>query len=320
MNATPPNAKPFRRRQSRLRLRWATTFRGRCRRRPQAPPTPTPACGDRGALDRLEDGDRRGERGADGAHADRLRRHQPAEEPEPARAHAPGARAAAASARDAARTARAAAREARRQPAAARLACRRRARDRRPDGRACSARPNPTAPTAGPPTPEPRRRDDQDDRHRRLGVRRGARRDLRARPLENGRRRSRSRAAARGKARPGLEYKKPAPITVPMISDGRLRGYVVAKVVFTGDAKALHALSDRSPAVRARRGVPAHLHRRQDRVRPHVEIQPRRHHQGDQDDVNTRLGLDLIKDVLIDELNYVDKETLKQRATNKEDG
>lgn len=41
----------------------------------------------------------------------------------------------------------------------------------------------------------------------------------------------------------GLEYRRVEPINVPMIIDGAVRGYVVAKLVFTADAAALHKLA-----------------------------------------------------------------------------
>ncbi len=50
----------------------------------------------------------------------------------------------------------------------------------------------------------------------------------------------------------GLEFRRPAAITVPMIDDGELRGYVVAKVVFTADAGELHAFPNGSAALRSR--------------------------------------------------------------------
>ena len=81
----------------------------------------------------------------------------------------------------------------------------------------------------------------------------------------------------------GLEVRHPDAITVPMISDGKLRGYVVAKISFTTDAAALAGFAHRPAAFRRRRGLPPHLHRRQGRVRPSVQVQPRqdhRRHQG----------------------------------------
>jgi hypothetical protein len=110
----------------------------------------------------------------------------------------------------------------------------------------------------------------------------------------------------------GLEYRKPAPITVPMISDGRLRGYVVAKIVFTANAKDLHDFP----------GAPQPFILDEAFRRIYTDGKVEFDHLSKYNldditakikaDVNARLGSDLIHDVLIDELNYVDKNSLKQ--------
>lgn len=108
----------------------------------------------------------------------------------------------------------------------------------------------------------------------------------------------------------GLEYRKPAPITIPMISDGRLRGYVVAKVVFTANAQALHDFPvDPQPFV---------LDEAFRRIYTDGRIEFDQMSKYNLDDmtsaikksVNARLGTELIQDVLLDELNYVDKDSL----------
>lgn len=115
----------------------------------------------------------------------------------------------------------------------------------------------------------------------------------------------------------GLEYVKPGPITIPMISDGRLRGYVVAKVVFTADAQTLHDFPvDPQPFV---------LDETFRRIYTDGKVefdQMSKYNLNEitaaiKTNVNTRLGSELIQDVLIDELNYVDKETLKQAGETK---
>jgi hypothetical protein len=112
----------------------------------------------------------------------------------------------------------------------------------------------------------------------------------------------------------GLEYRRPAAITVPMISDGKLQGYVVAKVVFTANAQDLHDFPiDPQPFVldEAFRRIYTdgkvefdHLSKYNlDDITSSIK-----------DAVNKRLGSNLIVDVLIDQLNYVDKNSLKQAA------
>jgi hypothetical protein len=112
----------------------------------------------------------------------------------------------------------------------------------------------------------------------------------------------------------GLEYRRPAAITVPMIADGRLQGYVVAKVVFTANAQDLHDFPiDPQPFV---------LDEAFRRIYTDGKVEFDHLSRYNLDDittgiktaVNTRLGADLLVDVLIDELNYVEKDSLKQPA------
>jgi hypothetical protein len=109
-----------------------------------------------------------------------------------------------------------------------------------------------------------------------------------------------------------LEFRKPAAITVPMVSDGRLRGYVVAKITFTANAKDMHAFPiDPQPFV---------LDEAFRRIYTDGKVEfdhMSKYNLGEmtaaiKKAVNTRLGVDLVDDVLIEELNYVDKEAIKQ--------
>jgi hypothetical protein len=109
----------------------------------------------------------------------------------------------------------------------------------------------------------------------------------------------------------GLEYRKPDPLTVPMISDGRLRGYVVTRIVFTANARELHEFPiDPQPFV---------LDETFRRIYTDGKVEFDQMSKYNLDEiasaiktnVNARLGLELIKDVLFDELNYVDKDSLK---------
>ena len=113
----------------------------------------------------------------------------------------------------------------------------------------------------------------------------------------------------------GLETRHPAAITVPMISEGKLRGYVVAKVVFTADAAALRdAPIDPQPFVTDE--AFRHIYTDGKVEFDHLAKYNLDKITGDiRDAVNKRLGTDLIKDVLIEELNYVDAEQLKKQQT-----
>ncbi|MBZ0227776.1 MAG: hypothetical protein K8F58_04880, partial [Bauldia sp.] len=110
----------------------------------------------------------------------------------------------------------------------------------------------------------------------------------------------------------GLEYRKPGPLTVPMISDGRLSGYVVAKIVFTAQARALRDFPiDPQPFV-----MDAAFRRIYTDGR--IEFDQMSKYNLDEitsaikANVNSRLGFDLIQDVLVEEINYVPKDGLKQ--------
>ena len=122
-------------------------------------------------------------------------------------------------------------------------------------------------------------------------------------------------AQKKGPIPEGLEYKKPPALTVPMISDGRLRGYVVAKIVFTADARALSEFPvDPQPFV---------LDEAFRRIYTDGKVEFDKMSKYNLDDltksikanVNARLGTDLIHDVLVDEVSYVDKDSMKEPGT-----
>jgi flagellar basal body-associated protein FliL len=121
-----------------------------------------------------------------------------------------------------------------------------------------------------------------------------------------------ARVEAQGPVVNGLEYRKPPALTVPMISDGRLRGYVVAKIVFTASAEALRGFPiDPQPFV---------MDEAFRRIYTEGKVEFDKMSKYNLEDitkaiktnVNARLGSELIQDVLLDEINYVDKDSLKQ--------
>jgi len=107
----------------------------------------------------------------------------------------------------------------------------------------------------------------------------------------------------------GLEYFHPPAITVPMISDGRLRGYVVAKLVYTADSHAVHAFPVDPEAF-----VMDEAFRR---IYTDGKVEFDEMTKAIRTNVNTRLGADLVHDLLIEEVNYVDKESLKNQAADE---
>jgi hypothetical protein len=125
-------------------------------------------------------------------------------------------------------------------------------------------------------------------------------------------------AQVRAETKPsGLEYRHPAAITVPMISGGALRGYVVAKIVYTGDAAALRE-SPVDPEPFVLDEAFRHIYTDGKVEFDHLAKYNLDKITGDiKDAVNKRLGSNLIKDVLIGELNYVDKAQLDKQTAQK---
>jgi hypothetical protein len=111
----------------------------------------------------------------------------------------------------------------------------------------------------------------------------------------------------------GLEHVRPKMISVPIIADGAVGGYVVAQFVFTVDAKDLKRLSvppepllldEAFKTIYAGESVDFRHFRKQDLPGLSKKIKG---------GVNKRIGSELVKDVLIQELNYVPKEEARGR-------
>jgi len=121
--------------------------------------------------------------------------------------------------------------------------------------------------------------------------------------------------AAHGDGKPpalaGLEYRKLPTLTVPMIIDGTVKGYVLAKLVFTADSGVLRTLTvdptvfvvDASFAeiyingrVESGRLTKYNLQDMLGRIKAAA---------------NTRLNGSVVRDVLVDSLNYIDKADMR---------
>ena len=106
----------------------------------------------------------------------------------------------------------------------------------------------------------------------------------------------------------GLESEKTQPISVPMIKDGAVQGYVVAQFAYTIDAATLKRLT-----------VPPEVFMVDEAFRTiysdtNLDFQHLERYDIDKlkhdlmQKTNTRLKGDLIKDVLVEEFNYITKE------------
>ncbi|MBB3808001.1 hypothetical protein [Pseudochelatococcus contaminans] len=105
----------------------------------------------------------------------------------------------------------------------------------------------------------------------------------------------------------GLEYRKVRAINVPVVTDNEVKGYVVAQFVYTADARTLRELSIPPESLvvdRAFRLIYDDTDRQFDGVNKKnldkltTEIKT---------SVNGVFGAEIVKDVLIEELNYIDK-------------
>ncbi|MFI5010902.1 MAG: hypothetical protein ACHQAY_01000 [Hyphomicrobiales bacterium] len=121
-----------------------------------------------------------------------------------------------------------------------------------------------------------------------------------------------SDVVARDDTPAGLEYKKIKPINVPMIADGAVQGYIVVQFVLTTSAAASKKLSV-PPEVflqdEAFRAIYSdatldfrHLEKYDITKLTKTLVQR----------VNERLDTDVVKDILVQEFNYVSKDDMKR--------
>lgn len=109
----------------------------------------------------------------------------------------------------------------------------------------------------------------------------------------------------------GLEYRRLPVITVPMVIDGQVRGYVMAKLVITADAAQLRKLP-MEPNVFAVNAAFTEIY-----VNGRIESGKVTKYnlpemlERIKGATNTYLGGAVIREVLVDSLNYIDKTDLR---------
>jgi len=103
----------------------------------------------------------------------------------------------------------------------------------------------------------------------------------------------------------GIEYKKVQPLTVPMIKGGEIQGYVVARFVFTADARTLRTISV-TPGIFVADEAFRYIYSTDridfEKIRKYdIETMTADIRQN----VNKRLNAEIVQDILIEDLNYV---------------
>jgi hypothetical protein len=111
----------------------------------------------------------------------------------------------------------------------------------------------------------------------------------------------------------GLQYQKTRALSVPMVENGNVQGYVIARFVYTVEARALHQLSvppepfvvdEAFRRIYADEGLDFRKLARYDLSILTAAIKQR---------VNERMHADIVQDVMIEDFNYVAKEEFQQQ-------
>ncbi|MDQ0326273.1 hypothetical protein J2R99_002142 [Rhodopseudomonas julia] len=115
-----------------------------------------------------------------------------------------------------------------------------------------------------------------------------------------------------GPALVGLEHRKLEPMTVPVIQDGVLQGYILARLVFTADAGAMSKLSmDPAPFVTDEAFREFYNNGKVEFGRL-AKYNLDRLINNIKENTNKRLGPGFIQDILVEEINYVDRRSMGQ--------
>jgi hypothetical protein len=111
----------------------------------------------------------------------------------------------------------------------------------------------------------------------------------------------------------GLQYQKTRTLSVPMVENGSVQGYIVARFVYTVEARTLHQLSiPPDPFVVDEAFRKIYADERLDfrkLARYDLSILTN----GIKQRVNERMQADIIQEVLVEDFNYVSKEEFQQK-------
>jgi hypothetical protein len=105
----------------------------------------------------------------------------------------------------------------------------------------------------------------------------------------------------------GLQYKKLPPMNIPIVAEGAVQGYVIANLVFTADAKTLREISV-PPEAFIQDEVFRYVYadetldfKKLSRYNVNGMIGNVRER------INKRLGAEIVKEILVENFNFVDK-------------
>lgn len=112
----------------------------------------------------------------------------------------------------------------------------------------------------------------------------------------------------------GLEYRRLEPITVPMIIEGTVRGYVVARLVYTADAAALRKLSVDPQIFVTHRAFDEFYTNGRVEFGKLSKYNLAEMMESIKKNSNDGLNGPLVQEVLVDSINYIDKADIRSFA------
>ncbi|AZO51133.1 MAG: hypothetical protein EOS58_02915 [Mesorhizobium sp.] len=118
----------------------------------------------------------------------------------------------------------------------------------------------------------------------------------------------------------GLDYVKTDIISVPLIRDARIDGYFLTKLVYTVEPEQIKKLSIPADALITDQ-VYSYLY-----ANPQVDFTKKdtidldAFRKSIQDSINARVGVELVHEVLIDQVNFLSKDEIRDNAIRRRKG
>lgn len=115
----------------------------------------------------------------------------------------------------------------------------------------------------------------------------------------------------------GLDYVKTDMISVPLIRDARIDGYFLTKLVYTVEPEQIKKLSVPASALITDQ-VYTYLY-----ANPEIDFTKKETIDLDafrkaiRESINTRVGVDLVHDVLVDQVNFLSKDEIRDNAIRR---